>query len=422
MPVPLIVCGPGANAAMVWQPYHDEEFVFQPGEILLLKKAQGQVQTGIRDFFNVQLRDWKTLDVLHKPAQYRRTLKFSYYFHCDACHCEMTGHLLQLRSHCQGFAHQANTLKMANHGSYRMDYKLFSLDDLLQTVDEREPVLGLKFITQVKEDPFQLDALYDCSICPGFVGNAAITRNHLVSLDHHRNYFISEYQTKFTYVMEQIEESRLEYSVLKPSQSEIGSAVDKHRYHLMEQREIKELPNQRHLFKFWSTFENVPIPISTVSDDLSSTLVSAQVHGMKTEPQSSEEIKVEFETRTRGPSFSTPRYQVSSSTLNPIEKFHLDIANIVKRALNPYYLPSCKDFRRKIATAEEYGELARQYSHTFRNQWKESHEALGLNPMSIQVNGDIELSVKLLVDMDMEKKPDLDPPCQNNETVSKPQE
>lgn len=218
--------------------------------------------------------------------------------------------------------------------------------------------------------------------------------------------------------MEQIEESRLEYSVLKPSHSEIGSVVDKHRYRLMEYNEIKDLPNQRHLFKFWSTFENVPIP--TLSDTLQ--LDKNLVDGVKNESQSSEEIKVELDTRTRRSSTATPPVQVSSSTLNPIEKFHLDIANVVKRALNPYYLSSCKDYRKKIASAEEYGELARQYSHTFRNQWKESHEALGHNPMSIQVNGDIELSVKLLIDMDMEKKPDLDTPSQNTETVSKPQE
>lgn len=85
---------------MGWQPHHDEEFVHQPGVVLLLKKAQGQVLTGIWDFFHIQLRDCKKLDILHQPSRFRRDMKFSYYFHCDACNCEMTGHLLQLQSHC----------------------------------------------------------------------------------------------------------------------------------------------------------------------------------------------------------------------------------------------------------------------------------------------------------------------------------
>eukprot|EP00095_Tigriopus_kingsejongensis_P006069 maker-scaffold2471_size15358-snap-gene-0.9 protein:Tk06069 transcript:maker-scaffold2471_size15358-snap-gene-0.9-mRNA-1 annotation:"hypothetical protein SORBIDRAFT_06g001870" len=240
--------------------------------------------------------------------------------------------------------------------------------------DVHRPGLGHKFITEIKWGPEQ--PLYTCSICQNFVSDASVMRGHLQSLYHHRQYFLREYSVRLRYLHEQVYESRLESQALGEERL-AGSVEDPEQYALLlPQRvagmnpvesdwwDLRAIPADPPLRQL-ALMPRLPLPFDPF---LKSETGGVEPSGPFRPPLPMlDHIRDEFPRSLSSP-LSAP------TNLDPEQQFHVDMANVVKRALDPYFaLEEPTPGVRKIATALDYQNLARELSHKFRESEKDSH-------------------------------------------------
>ena len=89
----------------------------------------------------------------------------------------------------------------------------------------------------------------------------------------------------------------------------------------------------------------------------------------------------------------------------PVKDFHLEMANAVKQCLFKYYDPKTDGFVKKIATAPDFGKLAKSLSHRYRNEEKESFVAHGNNVVDIKMNPDMKERIRCRIEKLMEAHP-----------------
>ncbi len=87
-----------------------------------------------------------------------------------------------------------------------------------------------------------------------------------------------------------------------------------------------------------------------------------------------------------------------------IKQLYISVTEFVKRCLNGYFYGK-GGYPKKIEARDEYTELARRFSHNFRNQEKAAFVAAGGKIEDLKFNAAMEERIKAAIDAHMEGQP-----------------
>ncbi len=298
----------------------------------------------------------------------------------------------------------------------RKVYNAFRQEEDLGSLVERtgEPVVGLAHVTEVRATRGG-DPMYTCGLrsCNEFSADARIMLRHLHELRHQRDYFNTEWgEAPATTDME--EEVRAEFRLRGSEVDGMKRLVDRGRHRRALLRESYSAVGYS-VMRLGVTTEEEKEGGEGGGGDAGRERSRSPVRreqdttGCVSPPPESKAMAAESALRSPAAVIS-PGQSSSSSTseLCPAEvAFNRVVAKVVMEVLNKYFFPNDK-FPKKIRSDDDYKATARKLSHRLREQEKQSYLASRPSLEGIAMTPDMRNRMELLVDMDMEKLPELE--------------